>query len=83
MKIKDIDFHRNGISGEPFYISIIEDTAEKRDMLAITFYGDESHCRTAVLDVDLLKDKEIRFGYNSWRPEKYHDLMIKTIKENR
>ena len=64
-----IDHHRNGVSGQPFYIGIIRD-ADNSKKLIIQF--DDSR-DTAVLDMGLLKKDIIEFGVNSWRGDLYQE----------
>lgn len=75
-----IEYHRNGISGEPFYACLFDciESGEERRMMAVVF-SEDSHC--AVLDVDLLAQGNIVFGENSWRGDRYESLLRKAIKE--
>ena len=70
MKIKSIDSHRNGISGEPFCIIKFTDD-EYGEMIAFLFY--DGCC--AVLNYDLLKQDETRFFHNSWRGDNFYPSM--------
>jgi hypothetical protein len=46
LKIIDIDYHRNGISGAPFHVVLFDDHHSRK--VAIVF-GQDAHC--AVLNV--------------------------------
>jgi hypothetical protein len=93
MKSVDIDIiktahHRNGICGSPFKVGIFKDKADNSKKMFITFleYKNDKiingHTRTAVLDLDILKDNDtIEFGCNSWRGDWYHDEIIKHFKK--
>jgi|TARA_A100001515_G_scaffold140230_1_gene135684 hypothetical protein len=88
--VTKIDSHRNGVSGMPFYLGmILDDDGTKKLFITFPDYGEEGSkeeervvsgsCRTAILDLDLLKDDVIEFGQNSWRGDIYHDLIVDTI----
>ena len=67
------DHHRNGVSGRPFTIYLIDDHEDKDVKVAIMFDGDED-C-VAVLSVELLAKGDIGFGSNSWRGDVYaHEI---------
>jgi hypothetical protein len=72
-KIQQIEYHRNGISGEPFNVVKFHDP-ENGDMLGIVFPLDEGETwngRVAVFKLDLLAQGNISFGQNSWRGDHY------------
>jgi len=90
MKLLEIDFHRNGMSGRGFYIAIVEDevmnngyTTKKFLVTVFPEYdsdGDLYYGKgllTSVVCLDLLQGEQatVAFGINSWRPEDYHDFM--------
>lgn len=81
-KYKEIDYHRNGIGGEGFHAIVFENTDGQR-MVGITFnQGDTANgILTAVLDIDLLNQENIRFGENSWRGDNYHEELQEIVKE--
>ena len=81
-KYIDIDYHRNGIGGEGFHTVLFENEDGQR-MVGITFnQGDTANgILTAVLDVDMLNQENIRFGENSWRGDNYHDELQEIVKE--
>lgn len=72
MKPIKIANHRNGISGIPFHVGIIQDQDYSKKLI-IQFDAEERGF-TAVLDMDLLKQDVIEFGKNSWRGDRYEDL---------
>lgn len=89
MKIKSLEHHRNGISGVGFYVAVAEEEEEgekKREMLIIRFpkrkdkNADGVLC--AVFDLGELDKREIRFGYNSWRGDRYAKFMDEEIKKH-
>lgn len=84
----DIARHRNGVSGEPFYVVLFEEGG--RNMLGIVFdgsvpadEGDEPNepCdpRVAVLDRDLLAQGIIGMGDNSWRGDQFEPALVAAI----
>lgn len=87
-RIHEIAYHRNGISGEPFYIVRFAAYADygTDNMLAVVFpeYDDDgeqlragSNPRVAVFDETLFPT--IAFGKNSWRGDTYADGLIAAI----
>jgi len=79
LTIQEIAYHRNGISGEPFYVLTFRDEDEDREMVAIVFDFDAdadpavfTNCRTAVFDREELAAGNIAFAQgNSWRGDYY------------
>jgi hypothetical protein len=76
IRVKDIARHRNGVSGEPFYV--IKFKQGKDAMLGIVF---DSPRHVAVFDLGLLKDGDIAFGSNSFRAEHYEKSLRAAIKQ--
>jgi hypothetical protein len=93
IELKQMDYHRNGVTGERFQVAIVHDPDIGQDMLVIHFpeYDDQGertrgrNVRTAVLSLDVLRsdDPTIAFMFNSWRPETFHDAMFKWRDETR
>lgn len=77
MYLESIDYHRNGVSGEPFRVLTFHDT-EHGPMVGIVFEA-EGHC--AVFNRALLGQGDIRFGYNSYRGDYYEPQLRAWIKE--
>jgi hypothetical protein len=77
LKFKDVQYHRNGISGDGFYCAVVKDK-ENGDML-ITYFPEIGQCACAVYKLDLLPS--IAFGINSWRGDNYVHAMNQAIKE--
>ena len=83
MKVKQLEYHRNGICGEPFHVAIVTEGRDRR--LVIHFEGKGSKCGmetiTAAFDLAMLADGEIRFGVNSFRGDHYSALMRAAIAQ--
>jgi hypothetical protein len=86
-QLKEIAYHRNGICGEGFHVAIVESEIEPGDvrkMLCVTFGAHEEGTaggyRTAVFDLALLAQDNIKFGQNSWRGDHWHPFMCETVK---
>lgn len=76
-----IDFHRNGVSGNPFYVATF--TAKYDDnllgnMFAVVFPEESS---VAVFDLDKLAAGDIKFGSNSWRGDYYEAPLRQAIAD--
>lgn len=87
-KLLAIDYHRNGITGLPFHVAIIEEREgkEHRKMLVIRFLdGDKDTGQTvcAAFDIKKLAQEEIRFFFNSWRGDYYHELIDKYLAQRK
>tara|TARA_R100000808_G_C2124607_1_gene135079 strand:+ start:206 stop:541 length:336 start_codon:yes stop_codon:yes gene_type:complete len=92
MKLLEIDYHRNGMSGRGFYVAIIENYVNesfKNAKFLVTFFPEYDNDEnlyygkgllTSVVCIDLLQGEKatVAFGINSWRPEPYHDFMVDT-----
>lgn len=89
MKVISADFHRNGVSGVPFRVAIVENPFEVEEQEGRTFLvvtmadedGDYDRQATAVFAMDKLAEGEIRFFYNSWRGDRVTEATHKAIAE--
>lgn len=68
IQVKQIEYHRNGICGEPFYVVKFIWINTGQDMLAVVF-DDAMH--TAVFDATKLRLGDSGFGSNSWRGDNF------------
>lgn len=74
-----IDYHRNGICGNGFFVATfkMKEGKEKHHMVAVLF-SDIGNC--AVFDIDELKKNNIDFANgNSWRGDHFEDELRKYI----
>ena len=76
IRVGEIARHRNGISGEAFYIVMF--TEGKDAMLGIVF---DAPGYVAVFDRRLLTKGDIAFGSNSFRAEEYEKPLREAIEE--
>ena len=67
LHIENIQHHRNGVCGAPFYVLTFRDPDQGR-MVGIVF---EAEHHVAVLNIDKLALGIIAFGINSWRGDRY------------
>ena len=74
--ITEIDYHRNGVGGNGFYVVKFRDGKSK--MLGIVFDEPGS---VAVFDQNLLAQEIIAFGINSWRGDYYEADLRKATEE--
>ncbi len=75
MNIISTDHHRNGISGCPFTIHLIQ---EGDDTKVVIMFNGHPDC-VAVLSVDQLAKGDIFFGSNSWRGDVYAHKISKLV----
>lgn len=69
LQIINADFHRNGVSGAPFMVALVDDP-EHGDTKLVIMFKEQGH--TAVLSLDsLIQNEDISFGSNSWRGDHY------------
>lgn len=82
IKVKKVESHRNGISGEPFHAVLFEDPeyANLGDMVGFVF---ESEGHVAVMNVGKLARGDVGFGSNSWRGDHYERALRRAIEEHR
>jgi hypothetical protein len=78
-KVTQIEYHRNGVCGDPFYAVLFTDS-EKRNMLGVVF---DAPMSVAVFEVGLLNDPKIgvTFGHNSWRGDHYEPELRSAIRK--
>jgi hypothetical protein len=74
LRLKDVSHHRNGCSGNPFYVVRFRDN--RQEFVAVVFEDERS---VAVLDLELLSQGVIAFGENSWRGDDYEPFLRRCI----
>jgi len=78
IKIINVDYHRNGISGQPFVSILFTDKVVGEDMMMIaTIFTESRDC--AVYSVPLLAEGDNKFGSNSWRGDEYYNMLKETV----
>lgn len=92
-EVEHVDWHRNGVSGQGFYVGIVNDAEEGR-MLVIDFGSDDSEANqhrtcVAVLNLDKAAAGNIYMhprenvkdsGGNAWRGDQMGDRYIPAIR---
>lgn len=90
LKINNIQYHRNGVCGEPFFVINFDDK-KIGNMIGVVFpnydskkeqYTNEFNPKVAVFKTELLGQGNINFGENSYRGDCYADDLIKAINKN-
>jgi hypothetical protein len=83
IRIRSIDYHRNGVDGAPFHVAIFDEDKgahpEDQGRKVGIVFGEQAHC--AVLDVKKLAAGDIDFGSNSWRGDEYEPHLRRAIKK--
>src|SRR5690348_949630 len=69
-KILDVARHRNGCSGNPFYVVRFR---EGRDVMLGVVFDEQGN--VAVFNEKLLGEGVIAWGENSWRGDDYEDFL--------
>lgn len=87
MKVRALDYHRNGISGLGFHVGIVEEIEDGkyREMLVVRFDRgadkETGNIVCAAFDLKQLDKRCIAFGQNSFRGDHYHQVMDEAILE--
>lgn len=82
LKLIDMDYHRNGVSGVGFYVAIVK--SEGEDMLVVRFPDCDKAAGgvvCAAFNIEKLAQRKIRFIENSYRGDCFHVFMDAKIKE--
>lgn len=80
LSVLNIDYHRNGGGGAPFYAVVFRDRGPEASVKLGVVFDEPWH--TAVLDVAKLADCDVEFGSNSWRGDRYEPHLRKIIKQH-
>ena len=91
LHVKDIDFHRNGIGGIPFFVVLFNDTEVPggemvaiipSDAFRIPDDGEFHESPCFVLEVNETAKGNIKFAQgNSWRGDNYYLPLRRSIRE--
>ena len=76
IKIEKIAHHRNGISGEPFYVVLFKNG---KDTMLATVFEDKGY--VSVFDLTLLCNHVIEFAENSWRGDDFEPALREAIEK--
>jgi hypothetical protein len=77
LTIKDIKWHRNGVSGMGFYVVAFEDQEMDNNPMMAIVYEEPHHC--SVIGLHLLQRGD--FGReNCWRGDQYEPMLRRAIK---
>lgn len=86
-KVKQVAFHRNGISGAGFHVVLFEldddgmGQVKRGDLMLGIVFDEPSH--VAVLAVTpLLTTDGAAFGVNSWRGDRFRAGLERAIRDN-
>lgn len=87
LKLKSMDYHRNGCSGLGFHVLIAEERGDgrKRDMLIVRCPKetdkDAGGVACFVFSLAELDKRNVKFGQNSFRGDHYHEFADQEIKK--
>ena len=80
IRILNIAYHKNGVSGAPFHAVLFRDAGPEGGVkLAVVF--DSLH-HVAVLDVAGLAAGDIAFGSNSWRGDVFEVGLRRAVRRH-
>lgn len=91
VKIEDIAYHRNGVSGRGFYavaftcpdngpmVGVVFPSGETAEGIS-EFTPSDAGVECAVLQRELLAEGIVAFGVNSWRGDCYAKALVQGIK---
>jgi hypothetical protein len=77
IKVTTIEYHRNGVTGEGFYIVLF--VCKKQSMMAVVF---DTIGHVAVFNVDLLAIGNVTFGENSWAGDCFEKSLRDIIEQD-
>lgn len=66
------DYHRNGVSGMPFNVALVNDANDGQVKVVVMF---EASGYTAVLSVSKLMEGDVEFGSNSYRGDLFEEAL--------
>lgn len=69
-------FHRNGVGGVGFYAILFED--HENGLMVASLFDEPGYC--AVYMVEKLHERDIEFGSNSWRGDRYESDLRPMLK---
>jgi len=75
MKIEQLEYHRNGVSGIGFHAIIF--TCKEGHMVATVF---PERGAVSIISLDRIEEYGVRFGANSWRGDHYESDLRAAIK---
>jgi hypothetical protein len=78
-KATQIEYHRNGVSGDGFYAVLFKDKSFGKGNFLANVFDDKGHI--AVINLDLIAELGIGQG-NKWRSDVIENKLIKAIKEH-
>lgn len=84
LNVKDIDYHRNGISGQGFHVVVFDykdEEGKTEEMVGITFVKDDKY--TAILRRSDVNNGTIRMHRDgaAFRGDHFHDALWKAIEK--
>ena len=93
-KIEKIAYHRNGISGKPFWVVSFQGESDVKPgnaepMVAVVFANENDdgiittdfNPKIAVMNRNLIAENIIEFGQNSYRGDRFASELIAAINE--
>lgn len=74
IKIKQVQYHRNGVGGEGFHVVLFSDKKEAGENMMATVFGGNGQC--AVIDLDMAQRGNVGGiadddGFNCWRGDHF------------
>lgn len=78
IEVLQVEYHRNGVGGEPFYAVRFRDVDQRGEFLASVF---EDLGYVAVINLTLVGEHGVAFGLNSWRGDRYEPMLRLAIKD--
>ena len=78
LKITNLAYHRNGITGAPFDVVLFTDQEPESSRKVAILFAERAHC--AVLDIDKLAAGDIAFMSNSWHGDAYEAPLRREMK---
>lgn len=82
IEVLQTSFHRNGVGGRPFtavlFTAVVNTgDGERRQRMTAILFDEPGEC--AVLAIEPLSERGVKFGTNSWRGDHFEDALREAV----
>lgn len=83
IKIIQIEYHRNGVGGKPFYAVLFKHAPEGRKQMNFLASVFDEQGSISVICLDMIEEHGVTFAENSWRGDYFETVLIDAIKKEK
>lgn len=80
IKVVNLDYHRNGVAGEPFHAVVFRDTGPDASVKLGVVFDRIGH--VAVFDIAKLADCDVECVSNAWRGDYYEPALRRAVEKS-